>query len=172
MFENLGLAAPASWFATGAFAAGGLAALILATPPADRLASALTSVPPRLGAFRALQQSPAKLIAGIAIAWLLGGFLEEIVFRAMLLRWIETHAGLPMPAASILAIAGAAAGAGIVHLYQGPRGALIVAQLSVLFGLVYVLSGHDLWSVILCHGAYDTIAFVRFARGKSKYAGM
>ena len=77
-----------------------------------------------------------------------------------------------MPAASILAIAGAAAGAGIVHLYQGPRGALIVAQLSVLFGLVNVLSGHDLWSVILCHGAYDTIAFVRFARGKSKYAGM
>ncbi len=64
-------------------------------------------------------------------------------------------------------LAGPEVHAGLVHLYQGPRGAVIVAPLSVLF----VLSGSNLWTVILCHGLYDTVAFVRFARGKSKYSG-
>jgi len=33
-----------------------------------------------------------------------------------------------------------------------------------------VVAGYNLWAVILCHGFYDTIAFVRFATGKSKYS--
>jgi hypothetical protein len=31
-------------------------------------------------------------------------------------------------------------------------------------------SVQNLWAAILCHGFYDTIAFVRFASGKSRYA--
>jgi hypothetical protein len=47
---------------------------------------------------------------------------------------------------------------------------VIVTQLSVLFGVLFVLSGCTLWAVVLCHGMYDTVAFVRFAFGKSKYS--
>ena len=47
---------------------------------------------------------------------------------------------------------------------------VIIVQLSVLFGVLFVASGYDLWAAILCHGLYDTIAFVRFASGKSRYA--
>jgi len=36
--------------------------------------------------------------------------------------------------------------------------------------LLFVISGHNLWTVILCHGLYDTIAFIRFATGKSRYS--
>jgi hypothetical protein len=43
-------------------------------------------------------------------------------------------------------------------------------QLSMLFGLLFVLSGHDLWAVILCPGLDDTIAFIRFANKTSKYS--
>jgi len=64
----------------------------------------------------------------------------------------------------------AAAGAGLIHLYQGPRAVIIITQLSVLFGLLFVISGYNLWAVVLCHGLYDTIAFIRFANKKSKYS--
>jgi membrane protease YdiL (CAAX protease family) len=47
---------------------------------------------------------------------------------------------------------------------------VIVTQLSVLFGVLFVASGHNLWTAILCHGSYDTIAFIGLASGKSRYA--
>jgi hypothetical protein len=60
----------------------------------------------------------------------------------------------------------------VVHLYQGRRAALIITQLSVLFGTLFVIAGHDLWAVVLCHGFYDSVAFVRFARKKSKFSNL
>lgn len=64
----------------------------------------------------------------------------------------------------------AAAGAFILHLYQGLRAAFIVAQLSALFGVLYGMAGPTLWPMILAHGVYDTVAFVRFAARASKYS--
>ena len=95
-----------------------------------------------------------------------------MTFRAILLRSVEIgmSALLPAAVAAGIAVVLAAAGAGVIHLYQGLRAAVIVTQLSMLFGLLFVLSGHDLWAVILCHGLYDTIAFVRFANKTSKYS--
>jgi membrane protease YdiL (CAAX protease family) len=165
----LGLGTPASLLQTGAFALGGLAVLLAASPVADRIASTFLKAPPNLRAFRAIQASPGRLVLGIAVAWALGGFLEELVFRGVILQAVETalHGG---PVSSAVAVLAAALGAGVIHLYQGPRAAAIITQLSVLFGVVFVMSGHNLWAVILCHGLYDTVAFVRFARGKSKYS--
>ena len=109
---------------------------------------------------------------GILVAWVLGGFLEELIFRGIILQSIEAllSAWLVTRMATGIAVCAAAAGAGLVHLYQGLRAAIIVTQLSVLFGLLFVVSGYNLWAVILCHGLYDTIAFVRFANKKSKYS--
>ena len=55
-----------------------------------------------------------------------------------------------------------------MHLYQGPRATVIVTQLSVMFGVLFVVSGYNLWAVILCHGMYDTVAFIRFASWEIK----
>ena len=139
---------------------------------ADRLAARWVAKPPTLGAFRGLQESRVKLLVGIVVAWILGGFLEELVFRGIILQSIEALVApwLAAPLAAAVAILGAAAGAGVIHLYQGLRAVIIITQLSILFGLLFVLSGHNLWTVMLCHGLYDTIAFVRFANRKSRYS--
>jgi len=79
-------------------------------------------------------------------------------------QWFST------PVCIVAGVCVAALGAGIVHLYQGLRAAIIITQLSIVFGVLFVLSGYNLWTVVLCHGLYDTIAFIRFASGKSKYA--
>lgn len=165
-----GLAQP---FVVGAgFGLIWLAPMLTFSPVADWIAAKFASTPPRLGAFRALKESRLKLMLGIVVAWVLGGFIEELVLRGIVLQLVETGATpyLGLIAADALAIFVAAALAYVLHLYQGPRAALIVAQLSALFGLLFLISGHNLWAVILCHGIYDTIAFVRFANGTSRYS--
>jgi len=144
------------------------------SPLADRLASRWFHKPPTLGTFRAIQESTAKLVAGIVVAWMLGGFLEELVFRGIVLKSVASlmSAWLAAPIAIAIAVCIAASGAGLMHLYQGPRATVIVTQLSVLFGVLFVVSGYNLWAVILCHGLYDTVAFIRFATGKSKYSNL
>lgn len=168
----LKLSAPASWLYTIGFAMAGLAVMLAYTPLADRIATWLVRTPPNLSAFRMLQQSKVKLVLGIVVAWVLGGFVEEYVFRWIVLRWIEglLLPSLVKPAATAIAIVAAAIGAGVFHLYQKLRAAIIITQLSVLFGVLFVVSGCNLWAVVLCHGLYDTIAFIRFATRKSKYS--
>lgn len=169
---ELGLDPGVSVIKTLAFTGGWLALMLGASPVADWIASQLIAKPPTLGAFRAIQRSAMHLAAGILFAWVFGGILEELVFRGIVLSTIETVAlpELGKIAAPAFAIVVAALGAGIIHLYQGPRAALIITQLSILFGTLYVVSGHNLWAVMLCHGLYDTVAFIRFAMGKSKYS--
>jgi len=112
---------------------------------ADRLATSLYKKPPTLEAFRAIQQSSGRLIAGIAAAWLLGGFLEEIA-RGIVLRSFQSllAARLPASLAAAVAICIGAIGAGLMHIYQGPRAVLITTQLSILFGLLFVLGVYNL----------------------------
>ena len=174
LLEAAGMIVPVPWERTLAFAAAGLAVLLAWSPVADRIASRLVAAPPNLSAFRSLQQSLPKLIAGIAIAWALGGFLEELVLRGFILRGAETLLGraVAAPLASTLAIAAAAGIGAALHLYQGRRAALIIGQLSAMFGVLYVVSGHNLWTAILAHGLYDTIAFIRFAAKKSPYSDL
>jgi len=171
MLGEVGLTLPSSWFVTIAWAAAWTALMVAYSPFADWMATKFFVAPPTLGAFRAIQESRAKLLAGIAAAWLLGGFLEELVFRGVVLRAVELGLAMaPHWIATSAAVVVAAIGAAIVHCYQGPRAVVIIMQLSVLFGVLFVVSGHNLWAAMLCHGSHDSIAFVRFASGKSRYA--
>ncbi|HUO92215.1 MAG TPA: CPBP family intramembrane glutamic endopeptidase [Rhizomicrobium sp.] len=170
--QDFGLGLPRSWLATLALAVVWLLLMLLYGPIADNIATRFFEKPPTLGAFRALQESRLKLVSGIVIAWVLGGFLEELVLRGIVLNAVEALARSSVTTwtAAGLGIAAAAGGAFIIHLYQGLRAATIVTQLSVLFGVLFVISGGNLWTVILCHGFYDTVAFIRFANKSSRYS--
>jgi membrane protease YdiL (CAAX protease family) len=172
--NELGLGTPSSWLSTIGFAAVGLAVMLAYSPLADKLAAHWFEKPPTLNSFRAVQQSKINLILGIIVAWLLGGILEELIARGIVMQSVEAllKPWLTSPIATVLAIIIAAVGAGLLHSYQGPRAVVIITQLSILFGILFVVSGYNLWTVILCHGLYDTIAFVRFANKTSKYANL
>lgn len=172
LLQWVGLDWPSSWLWTIGLAFVWLMLMLAYSPIADVIASRLVAKPPTLTAFKGLQQSMLKLVLGIVVAWILGGFLEELIARGVILQGIEALLadGLGRPLAATAGILVAAVIAGVAHLYQGRRAMIIITQLSVLFGILFVVSGYNLWSVILCHGLYDTVAFIRFARGKSKYA--
>jgi len=170
--DELGLATPVSWTSTFGFAIAGLVVMLAYSPIANRLATRLFEKPPTLDAFGTIQESKGKLIAGIVAAWVLGGILEELIVRGIVLLSLETMltAWISKPLATVIAVLVAAVGAGFVHAYQGPRAMVIITQLSILFGILFVISGYNLWAVMLCHGLYDTIAFIRFANKKSRYS--
>jgi membrane protease YdiL (CAAX protease family) len=172
--NELGLGTTNSWLMTLGFAVIWCGLMFAYSPVADRIATRIAIEPPNLKTFRAIQESRTKLIAGIVMAWALGGILEEMVFRGIVLKSVESllSGWMIEPLAVAIAICVAANGASIIHLYQGPRAVIIIAQLSVLFGLLFALSGFNLWSVIFCHGLYDTIAFIRFANKKSRYSDL
>jgi membrane protease YdiL (CAAX protease family) len=173
-FSELGLGTPHSWLSTLGYALAGPAVMIAYSPVADRLATRWFERPPTLDAFGAIQQSTGKLIAGIVVAWVLGGILEELIARGVVLQSIKTFLGvwLVEPVATVIAICMAATGAGLLHFYQGPRAVVIITQLSILFGVLFVVSGYNLCAVMICHGLYDTIAFIRFATRKSRYSSL
>lgn len=171
--EQLGLGR-FGWLPTLGFALAGLAVMLVYSPLADRLAARVFASPPTLEAFRGIQQSRGRLIAGIAAAWVLGGILEELIARGIVLGSIRSFLApwLIAPVAAGVAVCIAALGAGAMHLYQGSRALLIITQLSILLGVLFVVSGYNLWAVMLCHSLYDTIAFVRFANRKSRYSNL
>jgi membrane protease YdiL (CAAX protease family) len=170
--EELGLSSMVSWPQTIIFALAGLAVTLACSPIADRIASRWFPEPPYLETFRAIQKSKVNLGLGIVTAWVLGGFLEEMVARGIVLTSLHSALSITLPdiPAAAVAIVMAAAGAGAMHLYQGKRAMAIITQISILFGVIFVISGYNLMAVIICHGLYDTIAFIRFAGGRSLYS--
>jgi membrane protease YdiL (CAAX protease family) len=172
--DVIGLAFPNSLLLTVGLALVWLGLMFAYSPLADLLATRWFDKPPTLESFRVIQHSKAKLIEGILVAWVLGGIIEELVFRGIILQSIAALLTtlLTKPIAIGIAVCIAALCAGLVHFYQGPRAMVIITQLSVLFGILFVISGYNLWAVMLCHGLYDTIAFIRFANKKSKYSDL
>ncbi len=48
------------------------------------------------------------------------------------------------------------------HAYQNPLGIAITGTIGVLMGVIVLMSGRNLWLVIIGHGLYDGTRFVLF----------
>jgi len=158
----LGLAWPQHWLHTVMFAIFWAGVMFAFLPTVEWAAETLTrqetAQPDTLAAAAARQ----NLVPAIASAWLFGAVLEELVFRGVAMGALIPLAG-PWIAAAAAAVA-----AGVVHIHKGPRAALMIAQFSFLFGVLYIANGYDLWSTILAHGLCDTIMLARYASGRAK----
>jgi len=96
----------------------------------------------------------------IAIAWLIGGFAEEMIFRGFILNRLE--ALLPRGArASVMAVFLQAFLFGAVHVYnRGLFGLLVLGAVGAVLGTFYLVFHRNLWPVILAHGLGNTLGFL------------
>jgi membrane protease YdiL (CAAX protease family) len=88
--------------------------------------------------------------------WVFVAVLEEIIFRGYLMGALSELVGR----SSVAWIGGLLISSlifGFAHAYQGPSGVISTGVIGVLIGLIYLLSGTNLWLVILVHGFIDTI---------------
>ena len=93
----------------------------------------------------------------LAIAWIVGGFTEELLFRGFLISRFErllAHTSF----AVVLAVLLQAVLFGQQHFYyQGLPGALATGLIALVSGAFYILLKRNIWPLILSHGLANTL---------------
>jgi membrane protease YdiL (CAAX protease family) len=159
-WQLLGLASPRSWgkvllwvpvlygfvFFAGAIVVPWLARLF-GWPPTD------------YSVLGPIERHLALLVTLLAIAWTTAAFGEELLFRAFLLSRLERLFGGGKPAV-IAAVLLQATLFGVGHAYLGIRGAMSAGLIGAIFGTLFVISGRNLWPLILAHGLTDTLSLL------------
>ena len=93
----------------------------------------------------------------VAIGWIVGGFMEEVLFRGFLLTRVSQLFADPALGLAV-GIVGQAVLFGALHLYAGAFAFVFATTLAVSSGIFYLFLGRNLWPLIAMHGAWNTAA--------------
>ena len=55
---------------------------------------------------------------------------------------------------------------GVGHQYQGPSGMITAGLGGFTFGLLYLVTGRNLWVTVVAHGTMDRVGFLLLFLGK------
>lgn len=170
-WRGVGLKRPDSWARTLlAGIACGVVFQTLSLTLLEPLIAKLTGELPDVSQFASLVGNPVLLVVWLALAWTLAAFGEEMVYRGYLMNRFADAGGASRRSAWIAALLVVTALFGVAHLYQGLSGVIATALSGLIFGLLYLWSGRNLWAPIIAHGVYDTVGFVLIFLGK--YPGL
>ena len=157
--RDLGLARPRSVLRTIALGVpAGIVLLLFAKLLLTPIVEALTGIPRDLSVFDFLRGNVAAYLSLMPKIWIGAAICEEIVFRGFLIGRLEAAFGGASRATTAAAVLLSSAVFGAAHAYQGPTGMLITGVLGLLFAIVYVAAGRNLWFNIVVHGVYDTLS--------------
>lgn len=93
----------------------------------------------------------------LAIGWIVGGFLEEILFRGFIFRNIADLFPDNKIIGNTIGVLITSSVFGFSHLYQGWAGVISTGLISVILCLVYIHFNRNLWYSILIHGFNNTV---------------
>ena len=135
--------------------------LYVAEPAIARLTGRL----PDVSLFAPLAGNVHFLLISLAVAWTLAAFGEEFVYRGYLLTRIARALGnTPRMWLGALAVTSILFGVG--HGYQGVSGMISAGLGGFAFGLLYLVTGRNLWVSVIAHGTTDTVGFLLLYLGK------
>ena len=169
-WKSVGLRRPSTLLNTFLIVFFWIIALIIISFLLRHLITSLIHKGPDLGAFKSVKGNFTALLMGLAVAWIFGGFCEEMFFRGFLMNVIykimpgsakksNIKWGLALVITSILT--------GFGHSYQGITGMIVTGIIALCFGLIYLTNRRNLWPGILTHGIYDSVAFILLFSGFS-----
>jgi len=159
-WSDLGLGRPKSWGKTLGIGIGTALALQAFTfwgllPAMQHFGWEL----PDLSRFESMQGNLPMLLLFLAVSWTTAGFGEEIIWRGFVMTRGARILGGSM-GAWILSLFLASAVFGLLHLYQGAVGVVLTGFAGFVLGVVYLVSGRNLWASIFAHGLTDTLSFL------------
>lgn len=135
--------------------------LYLVEPLTARLIGRL----PDVSMFASLKGNVRLVLFYLAISWTLAAFGEEFVYRGYLLNRVAQLRGGGRRA-WLVSLGATAVVFGLGHVYQGAAGVIDTGLFGLLFGVLYVLAGRNLWVAVIAHGVADTTAFVLLFFGR------
>ncbi len=142
-----------------ALAAAGLAALQLSAVTLGPLLEDAIGQGRDLSRFADVEGSLRTLLLTLALSWTFAAFGEELAFRIVMLRGLAIALGQNR-AAWIVAVLAQAMVFGLVHIYQGPAGAVSATISGLIFGIVTVAARGSIWPAALAHGTNNTIGLI------------
>ena len=134
--QELGLSTSVSWLKTAGLAVAWLALMLGYSPMADRFATNGLPVRRLSARFAPCRDRGANWPPASSSCGRLADFSRNWCSAESVLHSIEASASARLAAPPAIAVpvgAAAALGAGVIHLYEGPRAAIFVTQLAVLF---------------------------------------
>lgn len=169
-WRDVGLKRPARWSHTLLIGvAVGIAYQFISLYAIEPLLARLTGALPDVSQFAPLVGNAFFFLLSILVSWTLAAFAEEMVFRGYLMNRMADVAG-GTRAAWLVALLVTSVLFGLAHLYQGASGMIITGMSGLLFGILYLASGRNLWTAIIAHGVNDTVGFALIYLGK--YPGL
>ena len=135
--------------------------LFIAEPAIARLTGRL----PDVGLFAPLAGNVHFLLGSLALAWTLAALGEEFVYRGYLLTRIARVLG-DTPRAWTGALIVTSILFGLGHGYQGASGMIAAGLGGLVFGLLYLATGRNLWMAVVAHGTMDTVGILLLFLGK------
>ncbi len=168
-WSSVGLRRPENGRRAVLLIAAGVAYAIVSLYRLDPLLDRLAGRPADLSEFADVRGNASMLIFWLLLSWLLGGFGEELAYRGYLLNRIADLAPQRVAGPS-LAVLGSAVLFGVSHMSQGPSGVISNFLGGLVYGILYISAGWNLWVPILAHGLEDTIGFVLIFLGR--YPGL
>jgi membrane protease YdiL (CAAX protease family) len=155
---EIGLGKPSSWpkvILTGLVLGAAIALLgNLVILPLIRRWSGLKTVSP--GVLPAMGNNLGLLVVLIASNWILAAGAEEFVFRGYFLNRFLDLAG-PARIGMVASIVGSALLFSAGHGFSNVWYALSTLFTGLIYGLVYLSSGRNLWPTIIAHGIANTL---------------
>lgn len=123
-----------------------------------------------LKAFDGIRGNFPNYLAMLVIGWVVGGFIEEILFRGFLItriskifRNVNVGNWLAILATSIIF--------GFSHFYQGLNGMISTGLISVILGIIFIKFRNILWYSILTHGFINTVGLTLIWLDLDKFLG-
>lgn len=156
--RSIGFTQPDSW--TKAIAVCFLLGLVIETcfvVVITPLIEQLTGSGIDLSAYDNIRGNIPNYLLMLLVGWVVGGFIEEILFRGFLVTRISRLLG-DTRTAQWLAILLTSMTFGFSHLYQGWSGVISTALISVILGIIFIKSGRVLWYSILTHGFINLVS--------------
>lgn len=104
----------------------------------------------------------------LLLGWIIGGFIEEILFRGFLITRISNLFS-SKNLGYLTAIVLTSAVFGYSHLYQGWSGVISTGLIAVLLGIIFIKNHKILWYSILTHGFVNVIGLTVIFLDWDKY---
>ena len=164
-WSSVGLRRPVNGRRAALLIAAGVAYGILSLYTLDPLLDRLTGHPADLSEFADVRGNASMLRFWLLLSWLLGAFGEELAYRGYLINRI-TDLVPQRAAAPSIAILGSSLLFGVSHISQGLSGVISNGLGGLVYGILYVSAGWNLWVPILAHGLEDTIGFLLIYAGR------
>ena len=165
---QIGFVQPDNWLSTvllGLLIGSGLC--LLSIMLIEPLVENITKQPHDVSVVEGVRGNWKVLLSWLVAVWAVAAVGEEALYRGFLMSQVSKVLGT-----SLLALVSnvliTSIIFGVSHSYQGRSGAWSTGIIGVCLGVIYILSGFNLWLPILVHGVIDTVALILISLGADK----